>query len=296
MSEEKKIKKAMKKSAEKKEHKCTCGTDGCCSNNIDTPFVALGTTVPKGVTIKDVLDNALKESKADMNDILTIIKDYCSTSGKTFDDIATAIAEEERRKNEKLFIDMVEKVEEAITSFMQNSTDSDETKNTLLKEMFSKLTSLYLSSALKNKIDEWKKAQKNICLDIKDKLATGKQQEPKVLFKNIEDIFPWMKDESSANTKDDEEDANSEYLKDFDFPFTYKDEERNITINADIIGESNESIDIQIETEYEDKDMCISHVTETSYDRDEKLFKFFEDCMESIHDLYKTKKSCCNFN
>jgi hypothetical protein len=295
MSEEKKCKKSMKKAIEKKEHKCTCDTNGCCSNSTDIPSAVLG------ATIRDVPDSAFSEySKADMNDILSIIKDYCSVSGKSFEDIAIAIAEEERCKNEKLFVDMVEKVDEAITSFMQNSTDSDETKNMLIKEMFSKLTSLYLSSALKNKIDEWKKVQKYNCADTKDKInkctEEDKKDEPKVLFKSIEDIFPWLKDEASADTEDDEDDSDSEYLKDFDFPFTYKDEKRNIKISADIIGESNDSIDIRIETEYEDKNMCVSNITETSYDRDEKLSKFFEDCIENINDLCKTKKSCFNFN
>lgn len=296
MSEEKKCKKTMKKAIEKKEHKCTCDTNGCCSNSTDVPDAA----VPKGTKNEDeVLYEDLVKA-LDMDNILCLLKDYCSSSGKTFDDIATALAEEERCKNEKLFIDMAGKVEEAITNFMKNSTDSDETKNMLLKEMFNKLISLYLSSALKNKINEWKKVQKYNCADIKDKInkctEENKKDEPKIVFKSIEDIFPWMKDEVSADVEDDEDDSDSEYLKDFDFPFTYKDEERNITINADIIGESNDFIDIKLETEYEDKDMCISHITETSYDRNEKLSKFFEDCIDSINDLRKTKKSCCNFN
>lgn len=281
MSEEKKCKKSMKKTIDKNEHKCTCDPNvGCLTKEDEVPY-------------KDLIKTL------DMPNILCLLEDYCSVSGKTFDDIATAIAEEKHSKNEKLFIDMAEKIEDAIKTFMQNSTDSAETKNMLLKEMFSKLTSLYISSALNNKIDEWKKAQNNIGSSIKDKLDACKQQDPKVLFKSIEDIFPWMKNEASDNTEDEEDkedDGDSEYLIDLDFPFTYKDEERNIEINADIIGESNDSIDIQIETEYEDRNMCISHITETSYDRDEKLSKFFEDCMESINDLYKTKNSCCNFN
>ena len=98
MSEEKKCKKAMKKAINKNEHKCTCDTNGCCSNSTDTPFAALGSAVPEGATLADVFEEVLKEkSKADMNDILSIIKDYCSISGKTFDDIATAIRSEERR-------------------------------------------------------------------------------------------------------------------------------------------------------------------------------------------------------
>jgi hypothetical protein len=295
MSEEKKCKKSMKKAVDKKEHKCTCGTNGCCSNSTDIPSAVLG------ATIRDVPDSTFsEESRTGMNDILSIIKNYCSSSGKTFNDISTALAEEERSKNEKLFVDMAEKVEDAIKIFIKRSTDSDETKNMLLKEMFNKLTSVYLSSALKNKIDAWRKAQKHNCADIEDKInkctEKNKKDEPKVVFKSLEDIFPWLKDEATDNTEEGEDDSDSEYLKDFDFPFTYKDEKRNIKINADIISESNDSIDIQIETEYEDKAMCISHITETSYDRDEKLSKFFEDCMESIHDLYKTKKSCCNFN
>lgn len=290
MSEEKKCKKSVKKAIEKREHKCTCDTNGCCSNKEDKSSNAI---TPEKFFLTDEENDASYADLVktlDMGNIIDLLEDYCSASGKTFDDITTALAEEERNKNEKLFVDMAEKVEEAIANFMQNSTDSDEIKNSLLKELFSKLTSVYLNSTLKNKIDEWKKVQKHNCADIKAKLDACKQQEPKVMFKSIEDIFPWMKDETSDNTEDEEDDGDSEYLKDFDFPFTYKDEKHNITINADIIGEFNDSIDIQIETKYEDKDVCISHITETSYDRDEKLSKFFEDCLENIHDLYKMKK------
>lgn len=303
MSEDKKVKKSTKKSVEKKKHECTCGSNGCCSDKMDTPFAALDTRAPVGTSLKDIFDKMktqeedsiytnekkdtapefvgnVENKKLTMDDIVRLVKDYTNSTSKTLSDVRAMLAEAEARENEDAFIELGAAVERALITYMGKSTDHAFTQYKLFTEMVDKLTNTYFKT-VDAKIDQWKSAQKPLEKDVKGAVSV-----------KMSDIFPWLDDEDDDEDEDidDINEKDSEYIKDFDFPWHYTDKEHNIDITIDLLKMSNTEIALDLCAQYEDDDVNITCSSVTSYEPKDKLNVLWNDCLSLIKDLLNRKK------